>query len=117
MADIMDTLKDLLGDNAEEKINSVMGMLSSSGAASDKSDAAREDSAPGTDSPAAAISPELLIQTQKLMQQLSSGGNDDRSNLLMSLKPYMRENRKKSIDSAVKLLNIARLSHLFKGGI
>lgn len=109
MADMMETLKELLGDNAEEKINSVVNMLGS-----DKADSTQ--ASPPMLSDVDMSMPELMIQAQGLLSKLSSGG-DDRSNLLMSLKPYMRENRKKSIDSAVKLLNMAQLSELFKGGI
>lgn len=110
MADMMETLKNMLGDNAEEKINSVMNMLSS-----EKADSTPPAVPPNDNSNM--LSPDdLASQAQTLLSRLSSGG-DDRSNLLMSLKPYMRESRKKSIDSAVKLLNMAQLSEFFKGGI
>lgn len=97
MADMIETLKGILGDNAEEKIGNVMEMLNSS---------ENDGGTPNVD---------LIQQAQGLMQQLSASGNDNRSRLLMSLKPYMRENRRHSIDSAVKLLNLTKLSHLFKG--
>ncbi len=107
MADMMETLKSLLGDNAEEKLSSVMNMLGTE--KNDSSQAAMPITSDISE-------PDLLIQAQSLLNKLSSGG-DDRSNLLMSLRPYMREDRKKTIDSAVKLLNMAQLSELFKGGI
>lgn len=109
MADMMETLKDLLGDNAEDKINSVMNMLSS-----DKADKSSPSVPAFSDTDTSAA--DLMLQAQGLLSKLSSGG-DDRSNLLMSLKPYMREDRKKTIDNAVKLLNMAQLSELFKGGL
>ncbi|HIU57206.1 MAG TPA: hypothetical protein IAA61_05265 [Candidatus Ornithomonoglobus merdipullorum] len=102
MADISETLKDILGDNADEKISAVLGMLGGG-----------EGSAP---SPVPdGISPELLSQAQGLLGSISSMGGDDRARLLMSLRPFMREKRQHSIDSAVKLLNLAKLSHVFKG--
>ena len=113
MADMMDTLKGLLGDNADEKINTIMSALNKSD--DDGSDPPTTiESAPVSSS---AISPELLIQAQGLLSQLTSAENDTRANLLLSLKPYMRSSRQGSIDSALKMLNIARLSQLFKGGI
>lgn len=112
MADMMDTLKELLGDNADEKINSVLSMLSSgSGENSGSEKPAKSDAA------TPAITPELIMQAQALMQQLSSAENDDRSNLLISLKPYMRESRRKTIDDAVKFLSAARITRLFQGGL
>lgn len=96
MADAMDTLKNLLGDNAEDKIKNVMSSFSGD--------------SPNT---AAAESAEVA-QIREMINQLGNSRNDPRSNLLMSLKPYMRETRRHSIDSAVKLLNLTKLSQLFK---
>lgn len=115
MADMMDTLKELLGDNADEKISSVLNMLSSSGN-NDNSVAAENKSDSSTSLPGS-LSPEMLMQAYSIMQQISESENDDRSNLLISLKPYMRESRKKLIDDTVKFLNIAKISKLFQGGI
>lgn len=105
MADIGDTLKGLLGDDADNKLGSIMSALNISG------------DSPPQELPSGGISPDLLMQAQGLMKTLTSGGGDSRSTLLLSLKPYMRESRRSTIDSAVKLLNIAKLAELFgKGG-
>lgn len=95
MADAMDTLKNLLGDDAEDKIKNVMSSFSGD--------------SPSTESESAEIA-----QIREMINQLGSSRNDPRSNLLMSLKPYMRETRRHSIDSAVKLLNLTKLSQLLK---
>lgn len=92
MADAMETLKNILGDDAEDKIKNVMGSFSSDGS---------DESAD-------------LMQIKDMIDNLGRNGNDPRSNLLMSLKPYMRKTRQHSIDSAVKLLNLTKLSKLFK---
>lgn len=105
MSDMMDTLKGLLGDDAEEKIGSVMNMLQNS-----DSPIENTDNTP-------AITPELLSQLQGLFSKLSDTGDDNRTSLLMSLKPYMRNSRRETIDSAIKLLNAAKISQLFMGGI
>lgn len=95
MPDAMDTLKNILGDDAEDKIKNVMSSFSSGGGMGD-------DSA------------EYLMQMRDLVNQLSSSRSDPRANLLMSLKPYMRSGRQRSIDSAVRLLNLTKLSKLFQ---
>lgn len=109
MADMIETLKSMLGDNPQDKLNSVMSAFNSgtSEAAHQSTDNEFHNS----------VNNDLLYQAQSLISQLSNAGNDTRSNLLISLKPYMRQSRKNSIDNAVKLLNIAQLSQLFKGGI
>lgn len=97
MADAMDTLKNILGDDAEDKIKNMMNSFSSGG-----DNAQNDDSA------------EYLMNIKNMVDGLSNSRNDPRSNLLMSLKPYMRQSRQRSIDSAVKLLNLTKLSKLFK---
>ena len=116
MADPMDTLKSILGDNAEDTIKSVVDSLSGGGEGNNSSGygAAGGGSRPGGP---ANIDPEnlaYLMQMRDIMTKLTESHNDSRSNLLMSLKPYMRDTRKKSIDSAVRLLNISKLAGLFR---
>lgn len=95
MSDAMDTLKNILGDDAEDKIKNVMSSLSSG-------DEVNDDTT------------DYLLEMRDVVDRLSRSNSDPRSNLLLSLKPYMRDNRKKSIDSAVKILNLTKLSKLFK---
>lgn len=109
-----DTLKGLLGDNADEKIKNIIDILNppqsegnpAAGKASETDGAAT-----------AAVSPDLLLQAQKLMSGLSSSGGDDRAALLKSLKPFMRQERRDAIDSALRLMELAKLTELFDGGI
>lgn len=101
MADAMDTLKNILGDDAEDKIKNVMSSLSSS----DDDTAADSFDADNLSQ---------LMQLKDIMQSVTSNRNDPRTNLLLSLKPYMRSNRQRSIDSAVKMLGLANLTKLFK---
>ncbi len=117
MADMMDTLKGLLGDNAEDKISGIMKILNSDNSQPEsETPAPTQESAEGKpDIPA--ITPEMIMAAQSIMSKLSSNEDDDRSRLLMSLKPYMRESRQSSIDSAVKMLNLAQMSQFFKGVI
>lgn len=101
MADAMDTLKNILGDDAEDKIKNVMSSLSSS----DDDTAADSFDADNLSQ---------LMQLKDIMQSVTSNRNDPRTNLLLSLKPYMRSNRQRSIDSAVKMLGLTNLTKLFK---
>lgn len=100
MADAMDTLKNILGDDAEDKIKNVLGSLSSSEDAQMPS--------VNTDSL------DQLMQLKSVIDGITSNRNDPRANLLMSLRPYMRNGRQKSIDSAVKILGLTNLTKLFR---
>lgn len=99
MADMMETLKGILGDNPEEKIKDAMSNLSIPNAGNlQNSD----------------MSMEYISQLKDIVGKLGMSNSDPRANLLMSLRPYMRANRQGSIDSAIKLLNLAKLAYLFR---
>ncbi len=127
--DMLSSLKSLLGDNADEKINAVLGMLKSNTdnenkESVDDSIKISEDKKPipislgNNNSGNKAnnfFSPEGLEYMAKFKGIIDEMGsvNDQRSNLLMSLRPYMRNNRQKSIDNAIKILNLSKFSGLF----
>ena len=114
MADMMDTLKGLLGDNADEKLSGIMNILNV-GEAQTNEDAPKEEKEHSSDEAnPIGITPDMLLAAQAIFSKMSQSGEDDRTRLLMSLKPYMRESRRDSIDSAVKMLNMAQMSQFFK---
>ncbi len=109
----MDALEGLLGDNADEKLNGILGIINSDKPAKggDPPSVSLNGAAPDA---AAQISPEFLLQAQQIMSRISASGGDDRSALLKSLKPFMRESRRETIDDAIKLMNLARMTKLFE---
>ena len=98
MADMMETLKGILGDDSEGKIKEAMSSLSLVNGNNGGND----------------MSMEYISQMKDIIGRLGNSNSDPRANLLMSLKPYMRTKTQGSIDSAVKLLNLAKLAVLFK---
>lgn len=102
MADMMDTLKGILGDGAEDKIKTAMSALG--------------NVQNNNNEPAPQLNPEsmeYIMKIKSIADELSNP-NDARSQLLMSLRPYMRGSRQKSIDNAVRLLNLTKISSLFR---
>ena len=138
MSDMMSTLRGFLGDGADDKIKTAMDMLSKSGLLQNAggqntnqhqalADAINNDikteklpqktnvskHASGGISPV--LTPEglqFLGQIKSMVDQVSNT-NDSRSNLLRSLRPFMRSERQRSIDKAIRVINIGRLSGLF----
>lgn len=128
MADMMNTLKTLLGDNADEKIKQAMSMLQSSGlvqqtaqstpqseqnVVSESEKTAVQTAPSGTQQQV--LTPEgiaFLGQIRSMIDQISNT-NDSRSELLRSLKPFMRSGRQQTIDRAIRIMNIGRISGLF----
>lgn len=122
----MNTLKSLLGEDADQKISTVLSALQSSGTQQQTEKppesippSAQPSPAPETALPkigSGLLSDEGLQYLGKIKGIFDELGNadDKRSRLLMSLKPFMRPGRRASIDNTIKLLNISRMSGLFK---
>lgn len=54
-----------------------------------------------------------FLKMKSVMEQMNSN-NDPRSNLLNSLKPYLRDSRKAKVDQYANLLNFAKIAELLK---
>ncbi len=54
-----------------------------------------------------------ILKMKSVMEKLNTS-NDPRSNLLYSLKPYLREEKKEKIDQYASLLNVAKIADLLK---
>ena len=102
MADAMETLKGILGDDAEGTIKNVMSSLSMGNDSSSNELMANDD-----------MNSDYLLQIREIANKIGNSRSDPRASLLMSLRPYMRKSRQGSIDSAIKLLNLAKIAVLF----
>lgn len=56
---------------------------------------------------------ETILKIKSIMETLNKK-DDPRSNLLYSLKPYLRETRQKKLDQYVNLFKITEVTNLFK---
>ena len=54
-----------------------------------------------------------ILKMKSVMEKMNTK-NDPRANLLYSLKPYLREERKDKLDQYANLLNIAKIAELLK---
>lgn len=108
MSSAKDTLKNLLGENAEEKIQEILKTLNTGEGS---------DNEPATQAPPPLLNSDnlnYLLRIKDIIDEMGSSAPDSRSNLLLSLKPFMRTSRQHSIDSAVRLLGLTKLTSLFK---
>ena len=56
----------------------------------------------------------MLLKMQSMMSMLNGSGEDDRSRLLLAIKPFLSEERRPQVDSAIKLLKIASIINIAK---
>ena len=54
-----------------------------------------------------------ILKMKSVMEKMNTK-NDPRANLLYSLKPYLREERKDKLDQYASLLNVAKIADLLK---
>lgn len=54
-----------------------------------------------------------ILKMKQVMDSINSNKDDPRSNLLMSLKPYLKESRQKKVDQYVKLFGLGKAFEIF----
>ena len=54
-----------------------------------------------------------ILKIKQVMSSINSNKHDPRANLLISLKPYLKESRKKKVDEYVKLFSISKAFEAF----
>ena len=54
-----------------------------------------------------------ILKMKQIIDSMNSNKDDPRANLLMSLKPYLKESRKKKVDQYVKLFGLGKAFETF----
>ena len=63
---------------------------------------------------------ETIMKIKKIMDNFNSTKNSPEANLLLSLKPYLNNNRKQKLDQYIQFLNISKVIEAFNnnnGGV
>lgn len=86
-----------------------MFMNSSGNKEGSQSDDSSRDS--GQSNPSIDIN--TILKMKSIMEKMQTSKNDPRSNLLLSLKPYLKESRKSKVEQYVQLLNMTKIMEAF----
>ncbi len=90
------------------------GILSSLSSNSSNSGASSNDSSSDNSSDAPpSIDFETLLKMKSIMEKLNNNRNDPRANLLLSLKPYLKDSRKDKVDQYIKLFGMSKVLEVF----
>lgn len=54
-----------------------------------------------------------ILKIKQIMEKMNSKKNDPRSNLLLSLKPYLKPSRKQKVDQYIQLFNMGSIMENF----
>ena len=93
---------------SEDSINNFLNMLGHT--SSNESSHASDNS--NNDNNTSGIDMETLLRMKRVMDKMNSK-DDPRSNLLMSLKPYLKESRKSKVDQYIQLMNMSKIMEVF----
>lgn len=110
--DLSDLIKNFSNSNIDmNKVNDILNSLKSNDKSSSSNDLNNSSSEKATTSD---IDINTILKIKEMMDKINSSHNDKRSNLLLALKPYLRESRQTKLDQYMKLLNMAPLLEMFK---
>ena len=107
MDDIQDKISQIMSDpqalSEVQKLGRMLGLGS--------------DSPPAESPPQSSVPPELLSKLGSLMPLLSSvNQEDDTSRLLMALRPFLGEEKRRRLDAAKRMLQLMKLLPALKDG-
>lgn len=110
MSDILNKLNSMLKNNElPDDIKNIVNNFSSSG----KSDLGTSSSNNNTSSDTSGIDFDTILKMKTIMDSINNPQNDPRSNLLKSLKPYLRDSRKSKVDQYIKIFSMGKVFEAF----
>lgn len=122
MSDVFDKLNNFASQNniSPDMINNLMNMLNNS-SNNGNSNSSNENTAKNSanssnnqDNPfnSSGIDFETILRMKSVIDQINIK-DDPRSNLLKSLKPYLKDSRKSKVDQYIQLMNMSKVMEMF----
>ncbi len=109
MSELFGKFSNMVKDgNIPDEMKNILSSLSSTSSNSSESDT----SSTSSDNSTPSIDLETLLKMKSIMEKMNNN-NDPRSNLLLSLKPYLKDSRKEKIDQYIKLFGMSKVLEVF----
>ena len=110
MSNIMKQLNNMMQnnefpDNIKEAINNFKN------SSSNNNTNTNNENTNNSDNPEIDIN--TILKMKQIIDSMNTNKNDPRSNLLMSLKPYLKESRQKKVDQYVQLFGLSKAFEMF----
>lgn len=113
MNDIFQKLNTILEDeNMSDNLKNIISNFSSSNESSNNSDNEQSQNRSNSQKSSDGFGDfdiNTILKIKSIMDSFKDDSNDPRSNLLLSLKPYLADNKKEKIDQYVKFLKLAKI--------
>ena len=112
MSDIFEKLngvidKDKISPDMVNNLLSMLGNNSNNTSSSDSSSQLNSSNTSDASSPSS-IDAETLLKMKSMIEAMNTKKDDPRSNLLLSLKPYLREGRKDKVEQYIQFMNMSK---------
>lgn len=75
---------------------------------------ASSENSNNANNPFSNIDMNTIFKMKQIMEKMNNNKNDPRSNLLLSLKPYLKPARKQKVDQYIQLFNMGSIMESFK---
>lgn len=111
-----DKSSDTSSSNSQSQINpemlqNILNIFSSQSKKQEDSNSSREN----PNSSDSGIDFETIMKMKTIFEKMNQTKKDDpRANLLLSLKPYLKNSRKEKVDQYIKLLNMGKIIEVLK---
>lgn len=111
--DSKQALNDMLSQVSPEMLNNFSSMLQSNNNVKNNSNDKFNNSSSNSSNPNFNLDPQTLMKMTSIINALNQKDNAS-SNLLYSLKPYLRDSRKSKLDQYANLLNLSKIAEIMK---
>ena len=113
---IPDNVKDLLnnfqasnGNASNLNVNKDVSSNNSENTSNFNTNFQNNNGSSTTDTQNSGIDMDTILKISKIVSKMNNTQNDARANLLLSLKPYLKESRRNKVEQYVKLLNMSKV--------
>jgi len=113
MSEIFNKFSNMVNEgNIPDEMKNILSSFSSNNSNNDNSNTENSNSNSNSNNSSPSIDFETILKMKSMMEKLNNS-NDPRSNLLMSLKPYLKESRKEKVDEYIKLFGMTKVLEIF----
>ena len=106
-------LNDIISGISPDMMKNISSTINNSNNNSNTSKNSSDNSSNSTNNSFNNIDMDTILKMKSVIEKMNVN-NDPRSNLLNSLKPYLRDSRKEKIDQYANFLNFAKIAELLK---
>lgn len=106
-------LNDVISQIPPEMIQNFSSMMSSNNSKNSENSNGTNNNNSSNNFDFSNIDPNAILKMQSILKKMNNS-NDPRSNLLNSLKPYLRDGKKEKLDQYSNFLNMAKIAEILK---